>query len=351
MNGILLYPKRIATLIGKAILASLILLILLLYAMLSNKRLLVISLPQGTSNLGNILFLFSNFICFALENNYEVLNPTFYKYADYFKTTSSDFFCRYPPQRGIFPKNSLKLGKYFLKLISGVSQMVKKLPKNNLFQTFELKPEERLNLDSKEFLNAIRGNRLTFFKGLLFVDEKDMTKYASKIKKHFIPRQKYEQLIDSPIRNLRKSSDIIFGIVVRRGDYKHWRVGKYFYDVSVYVQAMHQLENLFPEKKVSFFICSDEELNTNEFRDFNFIFRGKHDLENRYSLAQCDYMLSVPSTYGGWAAFYGEVPIYIFSGPKEAITLRDFRTVNNHTDLRDSSFSPDIDITKCLMQK
>jgi len=64
---------------------SIVLLIFLCYAKLFNKRILVISSPTG--NLGNRLFLFSNFISFAIENNFEVFNPAFYKFVDYFEST------------------------------------------------------------------------------------------------------------------------------------------------------------------------------------------------------------------------------------------------------------------------
>ena len=44
--------------------------------------------------LGNSLFLFANFLACAREYGLKVANPAFDEYAEYFKTTSRDFFCR-----------------------------------------------------------------------------------------------------------------------------------------------------------------------------------------------------------------------------------------------------------------
>ena len=328
---------------------SIVLLIYWFYAALFNKRVLVIASPTG--NLGNRLFLFSNFIGFAAENNFEVHNPAFYKYATCFESTYNHFLCKYPSRRASMPKNNRVLGNVFLKLVYCASAVVQILPNNSLFHTIVLKNnDQRLNLDSASVLQMLRGKRIVFFRGWLFIDQTNIAKHAAKIRKYFIPRKMFQEAIDSPIICLKQSCDLLLGIVIRQGDYKRWLDGKYFYSIDTYVQMMQQLNSLFPERKVGFFICSDAELDTQCFAGFQFIFRSKHDLENRYTLAQCDYILSVPSTYGGWAAFYGHVPMCILSSARQVISLADFRIVNNHTDLRDPGFPSDTDITDVLIR-
>ena len=328
---------------------SIVLLIYWFYAIIFDKRVLVISSPTG--NLGNRLFLFSNFIGFAAENNFEVHNPAFYKYATCFESTYNHFLCKYPSRRASMPKNNRVLGNVFLKLVYCASAVVQILPNNSLFHTIVLKNnDQRLNLDSASVLQMLCGKRIVFFRGWLFIDQTNIAKHAAKIRKYFIPQKKFKETIDSPIECLKISCDLVFGIVVRQGDYKRWFDGKYFFSIDTYVQMMRQLKNLFPEKKVGFFICSDAELDTQIFSGFQFVFRSKHDLENRYTLAQCDYILSAPSTYGGWAAFYGHVPLCILSSARQIISLAYFRIVNNHTDLRDPGFPPDTDITDILIR-
>jgi hypothetical protein len=59
--------------------------------MLLYLRMLVISRKSG--QLGNRLLLFANFMAYAIENNYTVINPAFDEYAQFFKSTSKDFLC------------------------------------------------------------------------------------------------------------------------------------------------------------------------------------------------------------------------------------------------------------------
>ena len=62
-------------------------------------------IAQRANQLGNRLFLFAHFIAFAIENNVTLVNPAFEEYAHFFKTTSVDLFCRYPPKKSLLIKN------------------------------------------------------------------------------------------------------------------------------------------------------------------------------------------------------------------------------------------------------
>jgi hypothetical protein len=157
--------------------------------------------------------------------------------------------------------------------------------------------------------------------------------------------------ISAPIQSLRVSSDVVIGLVIRQGSYRRWLEGKFYFDVPTYIRWMRQSRELFPEKRVGFFICSDEKLDVAEFSDFHFIFRDGHDLENRYSLSLCDYLLCVPSTFGGWAAFYGKVPMCVLGNAEQDISLEGFKPINNHLDLRDRTFPQDTDVTTILISR
>jgi hypothetical protein len=74
---------------------------------------------------------------------------------------------------------------------------------------------------------------------------------------------------------------------------------------------MKQLQESFAGEKVRFLIFSDEEQDTDVFKaaGSDYFFRSGHIIENLYSLAECDYIVSPPSTYGEWASFYGRTPL------------------------------------------
>ena len=72
---------------------------------------------------------------------------------------------------------------------------------------------------------------------------------------------------------------------------------------------MEKVESFFAPRKVGFFIASDEDQDLSIFDKHNFYFRSGHPLENLYSLSICDYLISVPSSFAGWAHFIGETPL------------------------------------------
>ena len=344
MKTLFLKIKGVVFRLLKKVLSVLFLLCVLLYATMARKRIVIIASPAG--NLGNRLFLFSNVIGFAIENRFEVMNFAFYEYAECFKTTRNDLFCRFPPRPCVFHKHGPLQGKLFLSLVSATAALVKRMGKNRFVRSYDLeKIDHCLNLDNKIFIEALKGVKVILLQGWLFLDHENMIKHANEIRRYFEPSDNYRDLIDSPINMLRKSCNVIVGVVIRRGAYQWWCDGRYFFSIETYVKWMHEIVGLFPEKQVGLFICSDEILNSEDFSDLTFIFRAGHDLENRYSLGMCDYIMSAPSTYGGWAAFYGDVPIIIISDSRQSISLADLRKIQNHTDLRDSTFPQDVDVT------
>jgi len=89
---------------------------------------------------------------------------------------------------------------------------------------------------------------------------------------------------------------------------------------------MEKVESLFTPKKVGFFIASDEEQDLSIFEKHNFFFRSGHPLENLYSLSKCDYLLSVPSSFAGWAHFIGETPLLNLDEHVREISRHDFKS-------------------------
>lgn len=128
----------------------------------------------------------------------------------------------------------------------------------------------------------------------------------SELKKIFEPDILFE------IKNLfqinRNRCDIIIGIHIRRGDYKSWQNGKYYYDFQDYVEILTRLSGIFKGKKVKFFIASDEKIDDETFKGIDYFTSEGAVIEDLYSLSLCDYIVGPPSSFSQWAAFYNEVP-------------------------------------------
>ncbi|MBK5722328.1 alpha-1,2-fucosyltransferase [Dysgonomonas sp. Marseille-P4677] len=145
-----------------------------------------------------------------------------------------------------------------------------------------------------------------------------------------IYRFKYDSIahIDTAIG---KSRDyLLVGVHIRRGDYKTWLNGIYYYTDNVYIRIMKQIEDQVAEegKKVLFLICSNEKMDLDNFRPLDcFAFTDSSAITDLYALSKCDYIIGPPSSYSQWASFYGQVPVRYIMSANDKLNLSEFSEV------------------------
>ena len=288
----------------------------------------VFVIAKESGQLGNRLVLFAHFIAFAIENNLTIMNSAFDEYADFFETTSKDSFCCYPPQM-VFEGNKVAR-KGFRLFTSSAIRLVTfitkcKLNFNHVKIITAYSWQERVSLDSPKFLSLFKQQEIIFTQGYCFRASSYFAKNANKIREYFTPIEKHRYNISRLINSIKTSCDVLVGIHIRHGVYKTWRGGKYFYSIEQYTEIMKKIENLFYGKTVAFLICSNANHDKNTFSKFNTTFGNNHIIEDMYALAQCDYIIGVPSSYNRWAAFHGNVPLYTIEEPDKNITLDSFK--------------------------
>ena len=142
----------------------------------------------------------------------------------------------------------------------------------------------------------------------------------------FKPVEKITYKVDNLLATHRKTYDCIVGIHIRRGDYKEWLQGRYFYSLSQYYAVMLKINALFPEKNILFMIASNERIDCSFFHGLNTSYiPNSNGTEDLYLLSKCDYIAGPLSTYSRWASFVGEVPLYVIEDPdNREITRSDF---------------------------
>ncbi|RUR80144.1 alpha-1,2-fucosyltransferase [Chlorogloeopsis fritschii PCC 9212] len=281
---------------------------------------LVISAKSG--QLGNRLLLFANFIAFALENNLIVINPAFEDYAAFFEGTSRDVLCCYPtPQFSVFG-NKLLRNLYY--------KVNRYLVDSKYFRVIDVKRDKPFNWSTFNLVEKLQPGKLTFFQGWLFRDgwfvaEVDkLRKHKEAIRTYFQPLKKYQVNISKLISVVRQETDIVIGIHIRHGDYRQHQDSRYFFEVEQYVKVMESAQALFPNQKVTFLICSNEQQPHHHFQKLSYVFGNNHIIEDLYSLAECDYIIGPPSSYTMWASFYGERPLYMIRDVNKNIDIKDF---------------------------
>ena len=160
--------------------------------------------------------------------------------------------------------------------------------------------------------------------GWQYRDEASVLKHVRAIRIHFTPRQAHLQRIDELESRVRATCDVLVGVHIRRGDYRHFMDGKWYYELGVFLELMSKIRRLFRDREVAFLICSDEPLASVAFSKFNAHFGPNHLIEDMYLLARCDYLIGPPSTYTKWASYYGDVPRLEIADPNLDPSLVDF---------------------------
>ena len=180
-------------------------------------------------------------------------------------------------------------------------------------------------MDKAEFANKVKNGRIIAFSGWRFRDPSALDKHADTIREYFTPLDKYLENIEACINNARKGCDILVGVHIRLTDYQECLGGAYFFNVNTYVRVIEKVTELFPGKKTAFLICSDEKLDKDLFTGHDVFFAPSHAVESMYALSRCDYIIGNPSTFSGWAAFYGKVPLIHITSTDEKVSIDKFR--------------------------
>lgn len=143
-------------------------------------------------------------------------------------------------------------------------------------------------------------------------DTRYLKQTLPELKKIFRPKDEIMQKADAMVSGLRQQADIVVGVHIRRGDYATWNDGRFFYELSEYHQFMLRVQQLFGDKRVAFFISSNEGFDVSQFEGClcrRFGREPNGDILDLYTLSLCNRIIGPFSSYSRWASFIGEVPL------------------------------------------
>lgn len=294
-------------------------------------KVLVIARRMG--RLANRLVQFATFAAFAEEHGHQLTNVSFHSYAEWFAATRGNIYCRYPvPGRrswfdaipGLNPL--IRHTRVLYHLTRCASDVVERVPllSPRVFTWRDNRQAGVTWLDDDAVQDFLRPARVVFVNGWLFRAPRLLQKHAATVREFFRPIAAVEAHVERVLRPLRDRADVIVGVHVRRGDYRTWQGGRYFYPVSSYVAWMNELAAQLPGRRVGFFVSSDEQLSAAEFGSLDVQFATGPAVHDLHTLAACDYLLGPPSTFSQWASFYGDTPLLHLQGPDARVDLDRF---------------------------
>lgn len=135
----------------------------------------------------------------------------------------------------------------------------------------------------------------------------------------FLPNKKIQREVESLIQKYKnKTNSCIIGVHIRRGDYKTFWNGRFYYDYNEYITWMTECINVYNNKNVYFYISSNENIPIELFDKFNLINTTNQSAAfDLYALSLCDRIIGPISTFSRWASFIGNVPLcFLFKKTK-----------------------------------
>lgn len=291
------------------------------------KRLVI---ARRTGRLANRLILFSNVIAFAEERGYRVINPAFQSYSHLFEGTRDDMLlCPYPrPARegrclgpGRVACESLRRSRILYHLTMHFSALLGRVPflRGWLVTVTPSVYGRAVELSDPEILARFGHAKVVFLYGWEFRHSAGVERHAERIRRYFTPIRPHRSAIDGLVRRARAHYDLLIGMHVRRGDYRQYMGGRYFYPIEVYRRLMENIQSHFADRRLGFLICSDERLGRKQFGDLPVCFGTDVPVEDLYGFARCDLLVGPPSTFTQWASFYGQVPLWWVADPSAPV--------------------------------
>jgi hypothetical protein len=150
------------------------------------------------------------------------------------------------------------------------------------------------------------------------------------LKRIFRPKDEIMFKAEALIGEMQHTSDMVVGVHIRRGDYATWNDGRFFYELSDYHQFMLRIQEFYKDRRVSFFISSNEDFPLTQFPGCQCHRFGQEPsgaILDLYTLSLCDRIIGPFSSYSRWASFIGEVPLCFLESKDQTFTADSFSRI------------------------
>lgn len=268
--------------------------------------------------MGNVLYRWAHLIAYARDNGAEVwdLSRCTDRYFRLFPKLDSKLL-PILRERRILSVGSGRLQYLVGKLIRWVVIRKQLTVINNLDSVYDLIEED-----------LFRCRNEVIIEGFHYDAAGALERHAGYIRSLFSPPDDVLHVAETYIQQLPVGPKV--AVHIRRGDYKEWLGGKYFYELEDYQKVLCQVARLIRQrqnKDCVFIIFSDDPLiDMSEFSSVSAIrsdFKYGRDYD-WYLMSLCDFIVAPRSTYSGWASFFGEVPLYRLGNSLELSDFNQF---------------------------
>lgn len=253
--------------------------------------------------LGNQLWAYSNLIAVAKENNVKaviILQQNYFHLLD---------------KKGLAEARKNKI--YILDASTLQARIFKKLTSLALKKSSALLRKcfavQIINDGVNSLTETVANNKKKFYLVNAWeqrIHTNCFIKESGFIRSIILPEQKSRGMAENHISELRHSFDKIIAVHIRRGDYKEFLGGRFYFEDDVYLQKMKETQKLLYPAKVCFAVFSNGKINLKNFEGINISVKNTNTaIRDMWGISLCDYILGPLSTFSMWASFWHNVPL------------------------------------------
>lgn len=271
---------------------------------------MLIVLDSGSGQMCNQMLMQMNVLSSAYARNYKVMWYDFKRYSGV--NYNEEIINSLLTIRDKKPKLKVFLVKSFYKLLEILDI--------NCTQIANVDEEEKVKEIFKQ--NILEKDVMCF--GWPFWDFTSLRSHVNLVRRIFEPDRVVKKYVDEILGKFSKDKEsIIVGVHLRRGDYKYWCNGEFYFEDEVYKKYMDELRQELGDKKVVFLLFSNEAINESYFMSNEYVVEIAKGtaVQDLYTQSSCDYLIGPPSTFSGVASLLGNVPRYIVTNTSDKLKL------------------------------
>lgn len=155
------------------------------------------------------------------------------------------------------------------------------------------------------------------------------------------------QVRDRVSANMKQSKPetVKLGVHIRRGDYRTWCGGRFFFDDEQYLDVIRQFVSLQQGHQVDVYLCSnDPQLDVSKYRlalgGVRICYPQGTPAEDLCLLSECDYLIGPLSTFTLVASMYRNTPLYWMDDVSQPLAMDAFRSFDYQARHYDDYFIP-----------
>ena len=186
-------------------------------------------------------------------------------------------------------------------------------------------------LSSLRISRLILSSRISIIRGYyIYTHPSILIRHAGRIRERLAPVVEQSEFTFISDKRIKENA-LIVGVHIRRGDYKEYRGGKYFFPISMYEKLAKSLTINSSERRFVFLVCSDEHIDDNAFAGMNWSRGPGTTLGDLHALSLCDLVMGPVSTFNRLSAFLGGIPRFEIQKSVDSLRFSDFKPVEDLT--------------------